>query len=340
MIPENLPLSSIHGFLGKNLSRPECVLAHESGLLLVPNWSDKGGISLILPDNEVHHILGKYPTTMRPNGIALEAGGTVLLAHMGETDGGIFRLYPSGDIEPVALTVNGHPIPPTNFVVKDSTGRIWLTVSTRKTPRATDYRAGARSGFIAVIEPGSSDARIVADGLGYTNECIIDEERGEVWVNETFARRLTRFNLKHVDSAQVSLQDGRVMTHFQAGTYPDGLALDETGHVWVTSIVSNRIIRVSRDGLAQTMFEDSDADHIHWTESAYQNDSLGREHLDNAKSTHLKNMSNLAFGGADRKTLYLGNLLGENIPFINGSITGAAMQHWNVPLGDLTPQYR
>jgi len=340
VIPENLPLSSVNGFLGKGLSRPECVLAHQSGLLLVPNWSNNGGISLILPNNEVHHILGKYPTSLRPNGIALEAGGTVLLAHMGETDGGIFRLYASGDIEPVALTVEGQASPPANFVVKDSTGRIWLTVSTRKTPRASDYRASASSGFIAVIEPGSSDARIVADGLGYTNECIIDEKRGEVWVNETFARRLTRFQLKQFNSTQVSLTDGKEITRFQTGTYPDGLALDETGHVWVTSIVSNRIIRVSRQGLAQTMFEDSDSDHIQWTESAYQNDSLGREHLDKAKSTHLKNMSNLAFGGPDRKTLYLGNLLGDTIPFINGSIGGAAMQHWNVPLGDLISQYR
>ena len=198
VIPENNTLGQIRSWNGKNLSRPECVVAHQSELLIVPNCSGNGGISVISPGGggETHHILATSADPVRPNGIALENGGTVLLAHMGESSGGIYRLFPNGQIETVLTSANGEPIPRTNFIVLDSTGRLWITVSTRKIPRADDYRADAHSGFIAVAEPGESDARIVADNLGYTNECVIDEANSCVWVNETFGRRLSRLSLR------------------------------------------------------------------------------------------------------------------------------------------------
>ena len=38
-------------------------------------------------------------------------------------------------------------------------------------------------------------ARIVADGLGYTNEAVLDARGEWLYVNETFARRTTRFRI-------------------------------------------------------------------------------------------------------------------------------------------------
>ena len=270
---------------------------------------------------------------MRPNGIALEHGGTILLAHMGDTKGGIYRMRISGEIEQVVTTVESKPMPPANFVVQDSKQRIWITVSTRKTPRATDYRAGANSGFIAVAEPGSNDARIVADNLGYTNECVIDEVNGRVFVNETFGRRLSQFTLS--TSGDPALTKQKILFEFGAGTYPDGLALDEQGYLWVTSIVSNRVLRVSQSGDTEIIFEDSEPTHINWTESAYLSDQLGREHLDNARAQQMKNISNLAFAGKNRTRLYLGNLLGDSLPWIDTAHAGAEMVHWRASLGEL-----
>lgn len=330
-----LPIRQPERWIGNSLSRPECVIAHQSGLLIVPNWALSGGISVICPTGETHHIHSNYSQVLRPNGIALENGGSVLLAHMGETDGGIYRLFADGSIEPVALTVEGEPMPPANFVVKDSKGRIWITVSTRKTPRASDYRLSANSGFIALIDPDSNDARIVADNLGYTNECVVDEQRGELWVNETFARRLTRFQIKNFESGNVSLTHGKVIHHFTEGTYPDGLALDEDGQLWITSIVSNRILRVSPSGSIKLMYEDSDSEHLEWTEKAFLENRLGREHLDNAKGECMKNLSNLAFGGPDRTSLFVGNLLGDCLPCFTTEFRGALMTHWSVSLGEL-----
>lgn len=323
----------VDGYIGCELHRPECALAHESGLVIVPNWSDHGGISLISPTNQTHHILNKGAETLRPNGIALESGGSVLLAHLGDSSGGIFRLYPDGQTKIVVDTVNGEPMPPANFIVKDSLDRLWITVSTRKIPRASDYRPDANSGFIAVALPGENNATIVADNLGYTNECVIDEKRSCVYVNETFGRRLSRFEIQSADIP--SLDNKQTLHEFGQGSYPDGLALDEKGNLWVTSIISNRILCIAIDGSCQTYFEDSNITHLRWTEKAYRGGCLAREHLDKAHSKHMQNISNVAFGGADRKRLYIGNLLGDTLPYIDVDIPGAVMQHWDTPLGPL-----
>ncbi|MFK7996754.1 MAG: SMP-30/gluconolactonase/LRE family protein [Granulosicoccus sp.] len=333
MIPDSPPVQTATGHIGKGLHRPECVLAHESGLLIVPSWSGNGGISVINSNNETHHILSTGAEKLRPNGIALESGGNVLMANLGDVTGGIFRLFPDGHTQAHVTSVNGEPMPPANFVVEDSRGRLWITVSTRKIPRARDYRADANTGFIAVALPGESNATIVADNLGYTNECVIDEMRSTVYVNETFGRRLTRFDL---DGENLPVLSNKQTLHeFDAGSYPDGLALDEQGCLWVTSIISNRILRVDPAGNCHIHFEDSIDSHVLWAEEAYRKNCLGRDHLDKARSRSMQNISNVAFGGNDRKRLYIGNLLGDSLPYLDVNVKGMSMVHWNAPLGPL-----
>jgi len=327
---------AILGETGHDLARPECVLAHASGLLFAPDWGGDGGVAVIGTDGAVHRIHATsgdptVPRPLRPNGIALEPGGTFLLAHLGESTGGVFRLHADGEVERVVDSVDGEPLPPTNFVVADASGRLWITVSTRVTPRADDYRAGAASGFVAVASPGEREARIVADGLGYANECVVDAARGALYVNETFGRRLTRFAL----DPDGRVGERRTLAGFGPGTYPDGLALDVEGALLVTSIVSNRVLRITPDGVVTTVLEDSDAAHLAWTEAAYLADALGRPHLDIAKGRRLKNLSNLAFGGPDMRTAWLGNLLGTTIPRVRLPVAGAEMVHYRAPLGPL-----
>jgi len=328
MIP--LGLGAIEGTIGHGLKRPECVLTHVSGLLFAPDWHGNGGVAVIRPDGSVIRIESSE-MPLRPNGIALEEGGTFLLAHLGDTKGGIYRLHADGAVDRVVDRVDGEPMPPANFVVVDGQGRIWITVSTRVRPRADDYRASACSGFVAVAEPGDTNARIVADGLGYANECVVDSAGKRVFVNETFARRLTGFRL----ADDGSLHDRTLVATFGIGIYPDGLALDAAGGLLVTSIVSNRVLRVDPQGRATTLLDDSDDAHVAWAEAAYRADALGRPHLDTAKSRCLKNVSNLAFGGDDMRTAWLGNLLGDSLPWVRLDVPGVPMTHHDVALGPL-----
>lgn len=325
--PHNAQLVAI----GSGLVRPESVLTHRSGLLFCSDWQGSGGVAVIQPDGRVHRIaVADTSLNLRPNGIALEAGGSFIVAHLGAEDGGAFRLHPDGSVDPVLLEVDGAPLPPSNFPIRDAAGRLWLTVSTRKSPRSDDYRASANSGFI-VVQDGQG-ARIVADGLGYTNELAFSPDGQHLYVNETFSRRLTRYTI----AADASLSEPTVIWRFGPGDYPDGVVLDAEGHLWVTSIVSNRVIRIAPDGSsAAVIVEDSDQAHLDWTEAAYAANAMGRPHLDGQPASTLRNISSLAFGGPDMRQAYLGCLLGDALFQFETPMPGLKPQHYDLDISPL-----
>ena len=316
--------------IGSGLNRPECVLATASGDLYTSDW--RGGIAHRLPDGSQRLYSGStmdLPEGPRPNGIALEADGSFLFANLGTDVGGAWRIDRRGQIRPVLAEIDGSPLPPaTNFVARDAMGRLWITVSTRKVPRSLDYRRGADSGFIIMVD--SKGARIVAAGLGFTNEALVDPKGEALYVNETYARRFSRFPLKK----NGDLGPKEVVTEFGPGQYPDGFAFDAEGNVWNTSVISNQVILITLStGEAEVMLEDNDAGHLAWVEEAYRTDSIGRPHMDKMVSQKLRNISSIAFGGPDLRTTYLGCLLGDHIYRLNMPVAGVAPPHWNYPLG-------
>ena len=316
--------------LGAGLCRPECVVTHASGLAFASDWTEGGGVSVIRRDGAVTRILsGRGTDPLRPNGIALLPGGRFLLAHLGLEAGGLYEMDAAGDVVPVLTHVDGHQLPPSNFPLLDGEGDLWLTVSTRHIPRAAAYRKDVADGFIVHIRGGR--ARIVAGGLGYTNECLRSPDGQTLYVNETFARRLTAFDV-HADG---SLTGRRVLAEFGPGTFPDGLALDAEGALWVTSIVSNRVIRVMPDGHQQLMVEDADPYHLADVEAAFTAGAMGRPHLDRAAGKRLANISNLAFGGPDLRQAHLGCLLGTTIAQFTSPVAGKEPAHWSYDLGPL-----
>jgi sugar lactone lactonase YvrE len=312
--------------VGAGLARPECVLATSSGDLYCADW--RGGVTHIAPDGTQRLYCAALPDggALRPNGIALLADGSFLLAQLGEEQGGIYRLTREGCVEPWLLEVAGHALPPTNFVMQDSAGRTWVTVSTRQRPRALAYRRDCNDGFIVCVQPDGR-AAVGADGLGYTNEVAVHPSGEWLYANETFGRRLSRFAL-HADG---SLGPKEVVTEFGPGTYPDGLAFDEAGHAWVVSIVSNRLIRVAPDGTQTVWLEDADPAHMAAVEAAFDAGRMERSHLEQNPSRTLRNISSIAFTGADRRTAVLGCLLGDSLTTLQMPAAGVAPTHWNHP---------
>ena len=321
------PRSSLQslGHVGTGLVRPECVLATAHGDLYSADW--RGGVAHRLPDGTQRLYSGRLPggAELRPNGIALLADGSFLIAHLGAEQGGVYRLMRDGRVEPWLLEVAGEALPPTNFVLRDAAGRTWVTVSTRLVPRALGYRRSCNDGFIACVQPDGR-AAVVADGLGYTNEVALHPGGAWLYVNETFARRLSRFPLR----SNGSLGARETVTEFGPGTFPDGLAFDEAGHAWVVSIVSNRLIRVAPDGSQTLWLEDADAEHLAWVEAAYEAAQMGRPHLDGVRSQVLRNISSIAFAGPKRRTAVLGCLLGDSLATLALPVAGAVPAHWNV----------
>lgn len=326
-------------FIGDGLQRPECALAHSSGTIFTPDWTGDGGISVILPEGrtvrhrarnwrEIAGPLG-FDEPLRPNGICLLDGGTFLMAHLGAERGGLFLLHPDGSVEPYVTELEGKPLPPCNFVALDRQGRCWLTVSTRRVPRALAYRKDVADGFVARIDNGK--ARILADNLGYTNECMVHPDGQRLFVNETFARRLTSFAI----GKEGTLSNRRTVAEFGQGTFPDGLAFDKEGNAWVTSIVSNRVLRINDGGKSEIFLEDSDPGHLEWVEAAWQEDAMERAHLDRIVSSRMRNLSNLAFCGDKLDQAVFGCLLGDRLPVIDMPIPGFQLQHWTFNIDPL-----
>jgi sugar lactone lactonase YvrE len=314
-------------FVGDGLTRPECVLATASGDIFAADW--RGGVSHLRPDGNQVLYLGKSSDLAegpRPNGIALEPDGSFLFAHLGIDVGGVWRLDRNGQIRPVLTQVDGNVIPPSNFVIRDRLGRLWVTVSTRLSPRSLDYRSKASSGFVILAD--ESGARIVADGLGFANECLVDPTGKWLYVNETYVRCLSRFPL-HADG---SLGPKEMVAEFGVGQFPDGMAFDAEIQLWIACIVSNQLLRVDpRNGSVTKMLEDGDPDHVAWFENAYRKGELGRPHVDTIRSRKLRNISSIAFGGIGNRTAYLGCLLGDSIASVPMTVAGIPPVHWKYP---------
>ena len=308
--------------LGAGLERPECVLATRSGDLFVSDGG-RGGISVIRPDGSTELIVAKgAPAGFLPNGIALLPGRDVLIANLGG-DGGVWRMAPSGEVSLVVDTVDGQALPPINFVGVDAESRLWITVSTRQLPREGAMRKGFGDGFIVVQD--ERGARIVADGIGYTNEAIVDPTGQWLYVNETIAQRTIRFPI----GRDAALGEREVVAHYPPATHPDGFAFDAEGGVWCVSVASNRVIHVAKDGRQTIVLEDADADEMREVAAAFDEDRFERRHIDAGKTRRLANISSIAFGGDDLKTVYLGSLFGDRLWTFRSPVAGARPVHWD-----------
>lgn len=310
--------------VGSGLNRPECVLATADGSIWASNID--GGVSRLHPDGSICHRLGSGAEKLFTNGFCFLPDGAVLVAHL-QPPGGVWKVTTDGTQAPFLQDVAGETIPPANFVALGPDGHVWATVSTRHEPRSLAYRQDIKDGYVVRCRADGSNAEIVADGLGYTNELAFSPDGQWLYVNETFSRRTSRF----------AIQDGglgprETVLEYGPGTFPDGLVFDAEGAFWITSIISNRVIRVTAGEGAQVILEDSNPEHLTWVEDAFQAGRLDRPHLDTVKSTKLQNISSLCFAGADRKTMVMGCLLGDHVYRCPSPVAGARPVHWEFTL--------
>jgi sugar lactone lactonase YvrE len=315
------------GFAGHDLKRPECVLCMPSGRLYVADRG--GGILRIEPDGRQTLLKWQMPAGAHdfiPNGFALLPDGTFLIANMGH-DGGVWARKPGGQVEPYLMSVDGEKLAKANFVFNDEQGRVWITVTTRSDPLSKAMtglgQPELRDGFVCMVD--GKGPRIVADGFAFTNEARIDPDGQRFYVVETQGRRITRFRL----GASGDLSGRETFTTFGHGTFADGMAFDAEGHLWVTSIVSNRLFRVAPDGKAELVFEDGNPQTVAKVENALSDGSITRDHFYMKSGVKTQNVASIAFGGADLRTAYLGSLAGDTLPMFRSPVAGQPLPHWS-----------
>jgi sugar lactone lactonase YvrE len=320
-IEPRVPLAALET-VGAGLNRPECVLATRSGDVFVPE--SPGGVTVVHPNGQTQTWRATSPAIdLRPNGIALTPDGSFLIANLGDA-GGVWRLDRAGALTPVLTEVDGVPLPPANFVTLDEQGRTWISVSTRMNPRQQAWRPDVADGFVVLIDHAGS--RIVADGLRYTNEVRPDPDGQWLYVIETFGRTVRRFPMR----AGGTLGTSETVFSMGDGFFPDGFAFDEDGGLWVTSLVSNRLLRFHHDRV-ETILEDVNADFVRRVEDAFASRSMAAEHLGRITGTVLQQLTSVAFGGPDRRTVYLGSLHGSSVYRFRASVAGAPVPWWTFP---------
>lgn len=304
--------------LGEGLHRPECVLALPSGAVLVPDW--RGGVTSIARDGRQQTCLARHDgLELRPNGLSLCPDGSVLIANLGDA-GGVWRLQPDGTVTPFLTAVDGVPLPPANFVVVDGQERTWISVSTRHVPRQRAWTPHTADGFIVLVD--RRGARIVADGLHYTNEVRPDPSGTWLYAVETFGRRLTRFRI----APDGSLSAGETVVTLGRGCFPDGFAFDEAGGIWMTCLISNRLLRLT-DGEVHVVLEDANARFIDDVETAFAASTMHAAHLGPIPGTTLQQLTSVAFGGADGCSVHLGTLHGSSVYRFRTGVRGVPEVH-------------
>jgi sugar lactone lactonase YvrE len=126
-----------------------------------------------------------------------------------------------------------------NDMIVDSTGRAYVGHF------GFDLNGGAsfnHASLIAIETDGKS--RVVADHLSFPNGTVITPDGATLVVAETFAGRLTAFDIV----ANGDLENRRLWGQLPAGTAPDGICLDAQGAIWVASPPTNECLRLAEGG--------------------------------------------------------------------------------------------
>ncbi|MCX7892196.1 MAG: SMP-30/gluconolactonase/LRE family protein [Burkholderiales bacterium] len=328
-------------FVGRDLQRPECILAERDGTL----WSAdaRGGVMRIAPDgtqrfvgqradsrfadaaaDSAQALEAKFTQGTLPNGLAFAADGGFLIANFG-TDR-LEAMTRDGRSRVLLDTIDGQPIGKVNFVLRDSRNRLWLTVSTRVNPWTRAAASRVRDGFIAVLD--AHGARIVADGFYFTNEVRLDAEERWLYVVETTGPYISRLRLDERADG-VRLADREVFGPSALPGFPDGIAFDAHGNLWCTLVMVDRLVAITPEGELRLLLDDGDAEASANLLAKMASGSVSNDDMMRAHGTLAPWMASVTFGGPDLRTVYLGSLRGTTIPFFRSPVAGLPMVHWN-----------
>jgi sugar lactone lactonase YvrE len=170
----------------------------------------------------------------QPSGLGWDPDGRMLVVSM--NDRRLLRLEGAALVEVADLSglADFH----CNDMVVDVKGRAYIgnfgfDLAARETPRTT--------GLILVQPEGR--ARRVAEDLHFPNGTVITPDGRTLIIAETFAARLTAFDI--ADDGTLS---GRRVWAEVEKTSPDGICLDAEGAIWMASPTSREVIRVREGG--------------------------------------------------------------------------------------------
>lgn len=321
-------------FVGKDLQRPECILAERDGTLWAADA--RGGVTKILPDGtqtliaqkantrfgQATDVEARFTQGTLPNGLAFAQNGDFLISNFG-TDA-LEIMTRDGRSRTLYDRIEGKPIGKVNFVLRDSRNRVWLTVSTRIKNWMQAMRPNVADGYIALVD--ERGIRVAAEGFQFTNEIRLDAREEFLYIVETCGRRISRMRVGR-DGSLTGREIFGPSDLGPAGT-PDGIAFDAHGNLWGTLIFGERLFALTPEGELRILFDDGNPAAVARFDRHFFAGTLEPGHMAACKSGVAPWMASVTFGGPDLKTVYIGTLMGTTIPCFRSPVAGLPMVHW------------
>ncbi|MDE3198318.1 MAG: SMP-30/gluconolactonase/LRE family protein [Acidobacteriota bacterium] len=322
-------------YIGRDLQRPECILAERDGTL----WSAdaRGGVVRIAPNGDQtivtqqrsQHFSGAQSEATRylqgtlPNGLAFARNGDFLIANFG-TDC-LEVMSRDGKSRVLADSIDGQAIGKVNFVLRDSKDRLWVTISTRIRNWMHALRTDLKDGYVARYEGGQF--RIVAEGFGFTNEVRFDANEEWLYVVETTGGCVTRLRID--EQGDVAAREVFGPSNLGKGAWPDGIAFDSCGNLWGTMVYSDKLFVLTPEGDLRILLDEGDPERVNTLEEQFFNNSVTEDVLFATGAGIAPWMASVTFGGPGLRTAYIGSLKGNRIPYFQAPAPGLPMVHWD-----------
>ena len=277
--------------IGSGMIRPEGVMAQNDGTVLAADA--RGQIARIRPNGQTS-FYGEVGGT--PNGICLDGEGNCIIANIG--NGQCQSLHRDGTHTVLMTQANGKKMPTPNFPFADSKGRLWVSNSSYREDMEDAIRHPAPDGCIVLIEEGQ--ARIVAEGIYFANGVALNADESKLYVAATMQRVIWEYTIK---------TDGSLTSPVIYGPsplaklgYPDGIAFDDAGNLWITFPAWNAIGFITPEGELVMVLEDP-------------------------RRVILKRPTNICFGWKNLETAFIGSLDGNAIPYFEVPYPGMRLVH-------------
>jgi gluconolactonase len=280
--------------IGGGLCRPEGVMALGDGSLYAADG--RGHCARIKRDGRTS-FFGNVGGL--PNGLCVDKNGSCIIANIG--NGEVQSLHPDGSHRVLMTEANGKRMYTPNFPFMDSKERIWVSNSTARQDLGAALQSPAPDGCVVLIEGGNP--RIIAEGICFANGIALDPEEKYLYVAETMMRRVLRYRI--YPSGALSSPEVYGPPSLGNVGYPDGIAFDEAGNLWVIFPAWNAIGYIDPKGTLEIVLEDRNAEVLH-------------------------RPSNICFGWEGRKTAFVGSLEGTTIPYFEVPHPGARLVHQRV----------
>jgi gluconolactonase len=299
----------------RDLERPEGIACARDGRTFI---STASAAYVVLGADAALTRVGE---NVHGNGVALDGRGRVVIATFGllaNKPGPLLRHDPVTDrFETLADKMGGRLLVGSNAPAIARDGTIYCTHSKWSDPANIGNRTA--EGFVYRVTP-AGEVTMETSGIRGANGCCLDRGERHLYVAETASGRIRRMRRRRDGSLgraenfgpllgevipDHDIGDIRRMDAAARGRlgYPDGLAFDAQGNLWVTLPFANTIVAITPDQRVIEMARDPAGETISMP-------------------------TNIAWGGADLRDLYVVSRASNSIARARTTVAGLPLSHW------------